>query len=176
MTVFGISYTPEAEEEFKLIPKKKKTLEEETEEKARRELEEAAIEELRQHAPELPPMSLMHREKQSLLSFPPSHRLIAYRQLIQIKWKHMEEVNMRRCLMEPVKEYLVGLSVSTHFQPYILLVDSYQHGSFTDTLSLRSFMQHLLKCQSPSIEYSLNFRNLLAYIPSVGQNVYSNRR
>lgn len=77
---------------------------------------------------------------------------------------------MRRSLMEPVREYLVGVFRCAHVQPYLLLVDSYQHGSFTDTLSLRSFMQHLLKCQSPSIDYSLNYKNLLAYIPSVGKD------
>ena len=167
MTVFGISYTPEAEEEFKMVPKKKRTPEEEAEEKAKRELEDAMTEELRRHTPEAPPLPLMRREKQGLLSLPPSHRLLAYKQLIRVKWRHVEETNMRKWLMEPVREYLVGLFLSIHSQPYLLLVDSYQNGSFTDTLSLRSFMQHLLRCQSPSIEYSLNFKNLLAYIPSV---------
>ena len=170
MTVFGISYTPEAEEEFKMIPKKKRTAEEEAEEKERRELEDRAIEELRRQALDVPPMSLMYREKRNLLLFPPSQRLRVYRQLIQTKLRHAEEVYMRRSLMEPVREYLVGVFRCAHVQPYLLLVDSYQHGSFTDTLSLRSFMQHLLKCQSPSIDYSLNYKNLLANIPSVGKD------
>lgn len=109
MTVFGISYTPEAEEEFKMIPKKKRTAEEEAEEKERRELEDRAIEELRRQALDVPPMSLMYREKRNLLLFPPSQRLRVYRQLIQTKLRHAEEVYMRRSLMEPVREYLVGV-------------------------------------------------------------------